>query len=269
MSKKDRPHDLTIYAACGCNTGLRRKNNEDNFYFAGDYMDVDNDGMGSILTWTGTMGEEYAGEFFAVYDGMGGGQYGEVASFTASSHTRELLERYTEDEEDLTGSLSEMCEALNEAVFESSTGLAVSQMGSTLAGFYFSGSSVWCCNVGDSRCYRLRDGVLEQTSVDHTDEETMKLNGVTGRKPYLTQYLGVDPDEMRICPSVSEDTVMEGDQYLICSDGLSDLVTMEKMTEILMDDCDEEEKVQTLMVNALKNGGKDNVTVIVCRIGNE
>ena len=64
MSKKDRTHDLTIHAACGCNKGLRRKNNEDNFYFAGDYLDVDNDGMGSILTWTGTMGDEYAGELY-------------------------------------------------------------------------------------------------------------------------------------------------------------------------------------------------------------
>jgi serine/threonine protein phosphatase PrpC len=96
MSRRDRTHDLNIYAACGCNRGLRRKNNEGNFYFAGEYLDEENDGMGSILTWAGRMGDEYAGEFFAVYDGMGGGQYGEVASYNAACHTEELLGRYTE-----------------------------------------------------------------------------------------------------------------------------------------------------------------------------
>lgn len=267
--RREKTHDLTIYAACGCNKGLRRRNNEDNFYFAGEYLSEQNDGMGTILTWTGTMSDEYAGEFFAVYDGMGGGQYGEVASYNAACHTEELLERYTTDTDDLTGSLTEMCEALNDAVFESEAGLAVNQMGSTLAGYYFSGSSVWCCNVGDSRCYRLRDGVLRRLSVDHTDEETMKRSGITGRKPYLTQYLGVDPEEMRISPSVSGHTVMDGDQYLICSDGLSDMLTAEQMTDILLSGGDEEETVQTLIVNALKNGGRDNVTVIVCRTAAE
>lgn len=269
MSRRDRTHDLNIYAACGCNRGLRRKNNEDNFYFAGEYLDEENDGMGSILTWAGRMGDEYAGEFFAVYDGMGGGQYGEVASYNAACHTEELLGRYTVDTDDLGASLTEMCEALNYAVFESGTGLAVSQMGSTLAGCYFSGSSVWCCNVGDSRCYMLRDGILRRISVDHTDEEAMRINGITGRKPYLTQYLGVDPEEMRICPSVSEHAVTDGDCFLICSDGLSDMLSEEQITAILQSGNDEEGTVQTLIVNALKHGGRDNVTVIVCRISAE
>jgi protein phosphatase len=97
----------------------------------------------------------------------------------------------------------------------------------------------------------------------------MRINGITGRKPYLTQYLGVDPEEMRICPSVSEHAVTDGDCFLICSDGLSDMLSEEQITAILQSGSDEEVTVQTLIVNALKNGGRDNVTVIVCRIAAE
>jgi protein phosphatase len=125
---------------------------------------------------------------------------------------------------------------------------------------------VWCCNVGDSKCIRLRNGRLEQLSVDHTDAEAMKLNGITGRKPYVTQYLGIDSSEMTISPAVFKDDLRDGDMYVICSDGLTDMVTPERITEILLDDEDEEEKTQTLLVDALKHGGRDNVTIILCRV---
>ena len=269
MSKFSNSQSYTISAACGCNKGLRRSNNEDNFYFDGDFLNSDNDGMGSILTRVRDMtpDSDETGSFFAVYDGMGGGQYGELASHAAAAVTEGLLDSVVPlDADEVLNGISEMCMELNNAVFDASTDLVVNQMGSTLVGCYFYGANVWCCNVGDSRSFRLRDGVLMQLSVDHTDADTMQRSGVKGRKPYLTQYLGVDPEEMRICPEVSQHDLNRGDAYLICSDGLTDMVTEERITEILMDEGDEEEKVQTLMVEALRNGGKDNVTVILCTI---
>ena len=258
-----------ITAACGCNRGLRRANNEDNFYFDGQFMDVENNGLDYMLTCTRVVpaGGEDDGCFFAVYDGMGGGQYGEVASYTASVKTYSFLDTHApEDYNDPSEMLIEMSRELNDAVFAESNERLVNQMGSTLVGCFFYGGKVWCCNVGDSKCIRLRNGRLEQLSVDHTDAEAMKLNGITGRKPYVTQYLGIDSSEMTISPAVFKDDLRDGDIYVICSDGLTDMVTPERITEILLDDEDEEEKTQTLLVDALKHGGRDNVTIILCRV---
>ena len=77
-----------ISAACGCHTGRRRKNNEDNFFFAGRYMASDNNGLGSILEKSFSLKKD---RFFAVFDGMGGGEYGEVASYIAAKATEQYL----------------------------------------------------------------------------------------------------------------------------------------------------------------------------------
>ena len=77
-----------ISAACGCHTGRRRKNNEDNFFFAGRYMASDNNGLGSILEKSFSLKKD---RFFAVFDGMGGGEYGEIASYIAAKATEQYL----------------------------------------------------------------------------------------------------------------------------------------------------------------------------------
>lgn len=261
--------DFNISAACACNRGLRRANNEDNFYFDGKLMDSDNDGLEYVLTCSQKVsgsGED-DGCFFAVFDGMGGGQYGEIASYTAAIKTYEFLDEHVPDDyTDVAEMLTDMTLILNDAVFAESSERAVNQMGSTMVGCYFYDGDVWCCNTGDSKCSRLRDGELEQISVDHTDAETMKLNGITGRKPYVTRYLGIDGREMRVVPAIFRDSLKDGDTLLISSDGLTDMVTPEKITEILMGDEDEEEKAQALLVEALKNGGRDNVTILICKV---
>ena len=272
MSLFNSSDKYIITAACGCNRGLRRSNNEDNFYFDGQFLDVDNNGLDYMLTCTRTISADGGddGCFFAVYDGMGGGQFGEVASYTASVKTYSFFDEHVpEDYTDPAEMLIEMSRGLNDAVFAESNERLVNQMGSTLVGCYFYEGKVWCCNVGDSKCVRLRNGALEQLSVDHTDAEAMKLNGITGRKPYVIQYLGIDSTEMTICPAVYMDDLQNGDVYVICSDGLTDMVTSERITEILQEDGDEEERTQALLVDALKHGGRDNVTIIICRVTEE
>lgn len=264
--------DFNISAACACNRGLRRPNNEDNFYFDGQLMESENNGLDYVLTCTRRVsgkGED-DGCFFAVFDGMGGGQYGEVASYTAAAGAYEFLDEHVpEDYSDIEEMLTDMTLILNDEVFAESSGRHVLQMGSTMVGCYFYEGNVWCCNTGDSKCSRLRDGVLEQISEDHTDAETMKLNGITGRKPYVTRYLGIDSREMRVIPAIYKDVLKDGDMLLISSDGLTDMVTPEKITEILMGEEDEEEKAQALLVEALKNGGRDNTTIIICKAAAE
>ncbi|MGN1141076.1 MAG: PP2C family protein-serine/threonine phosphatase [Oliverpabstia sp.] len=255
---------MRLQAACGCNQGKKRNNNEDNFYFNGSYMGSDNHGLTELeCTEISLSGDS----FFCVYDGMGGGDFGEVASYTAAKTTKEFLNIKTNVNPcDITPSLEAMCEVVNKAVFEAGVKLGSSNMGSTLVGVYFHAGQAWVCNLGDSRCYLLRGGKMRQISEDHTDEDFMKENGITGRKPYLTQYLGIDPEEMEIVPFVKSYYLDSGDRFLICSDGVTDMVDEQKICNLLAvfdhpDDC-----VRAVIREALDGGGKDNITAIVLDI---
>ena len=255
-------------AACGSNVGKKRKNNEDNYYFDGSFMNSDNNGTPQILTKDGTNFEVAMnkGSFYAVFDGMGGGEYGEVAAFTAAEETHRFFENEKAiDPHDVTISLQRYCNRANEKVVEAGYNLGVENMGSTLAGLYFYDGCAWACNLGDSRCFLYRNGDLWQISEDHTDALEMERNGITGRKPYLTQYLGVDPKDLQLVPHVESYSVMEGDIFLACTDGLTDMVSEKKIASILEECATPESAVEELIRKALAAGGRDNVTVIVCR----
>lgn len=258
-----------IQAACGCHMGKKRKNNEDNFYFDGTYMDSDNTGMSEILTQEVLMEEGKAGiyHYYAVFDGMGGGDYGEFASNIAAETAKVFLENNQNVNScDITPSLQNMCQMMNKNVFETGTNLGAVQMGSTVVSLFFYSGQVWVCNLGDSRCYRLREYEMEQISVDHTDEADMKAFGISGRKPYLTQYLGVNPEEMCIEPYVKSYVLKKGDRFLLCSDGLTDMVSEQEICDILSEYEDLEVCTEELIKAALDGGGKDNITVMVCQI---
>ena len=205
--------------------------------------------------------------FFCVFDGMGGGDFGEVASYTAAKTAREYLavEQHI-NPCDITPSLTEMCNVINQAVYQAGMNLGSDQTGSTLVGLYFHAGQVWICNLGDSRGYLLRGGRLLQISQDHTDAAFMQENGITGRKPYLTQYLGIDPDEMMIEPYIKSYYLQEGDTFLICSDGVTDMVEEQEICRILAHNEDVGDCVDLLIQAALDGGGKDNITAIVVRM---
>lgn len=261
---KDLIGGMQLRAACGCHQGKKRNNNEDNLYFDGSYMNSDNHGLPSIEKTVLSLDDD---GFFCVFDGMGGGDYGEVASYTASKTTKEFLETGTNINPcDITPSLTKMCEVVNQAVYEAGEKLGSSRMGSTLVGLYFHEGQAWVCNLGDSRCYFLRDGRMKQISEDHTDEEFMKENGITGRKPYLTQYLGIDPDEMTIVPFIKSYVLNRGDRFLICSDGVTDMVDDQTIGNDLARYQNPEDCVKALIQAALDGGGKDNITAIVLEV---
>lgn len=253
-----------LSAACGCHTGRRRKNNEDNFFFAGRYMASDNDGLGSILEKSFSLKKD---RFFAVFDGMGGGEYGEIASYMAAKATEEYLN--VEEADDIAGKrdyLENMCTQVNERIFKETVRLDAEMMGSTLAGLYVTGSQVWTVNVGDSRCFLLRDGKLQQISEDQTDEAYMKENGIQGRKPYLTQYMGMNPEEVRVLPYLDCLQIKKGDRFLICSDGVSDMVSAEFLKTMMLQTQSPAKCVNAILTAALEAGGKDNITAIVIEI---
>ena len=250
-----------LIAACVCDKGLKRSNNEDNFYFAGRFLPRDNDGLQRCLSDQTTLPEDV---FYAVYDGMGGGDYGEIASSTAAAETEKFLGQPENINPcDITPSLTKMCLRLNEKVFETGKSIGVHQMGSTMVSLFFHEDQVWVCNLGDSRAFLCRGQKMWQISVDHTDEAEMRANGITNRKPYLTQFLGIDPEELLIEPFIQSGYYQAGDRYLLCSDGLTDMVDQDVIGEVLIQYEDPEDCAEKLKKLALENGGIDNITIIV------
>ena len=246
-------------AACLCNTGKVRKNNEDNFYFDNRCLEAENNGLKHPVTMTKTLRREIC---VAVFDGMGGENYGEYASFAAAdcmqSTTRRLKDYFIPERKFLHG----MCIKLNEAVVEKQKVLCTERMGSTLVALYFSHGFVYTCNLGDSRAYRLRNGEFLQLTEDHIE----RREGEQIKKAPLTQHLGINPEDFLIEPYIAKGKLMRGDQYLLCSDGLTDMLTNIELTNILCSTASTEECVQKLIDSALENGGRDNITAIVCRI---
>lgn len=253
--------DFYIEAACGSSIGVVRGNNEDNFYFDGAYLPQENAGQKPPLQLSGRLDRDLC---LAVLDGMGGGDYGEVASYQGARQLQDAAPL------DAFGNLQEQLQALveqmNQRVWDAQVALGTNRAGSTLAMVYLQGDQAIFCNVGDSRIFALREGRLLQVSQDHTDEAYMKAHNITGRRPRLTQYLGMDPGQVRIEPFVDKGTLHVADQILICSDGLTDMVSQERIVEILTSGETADSCVRTLIRVAEENGGKDNITVILCRI---
>ena len=244
-------------AACGCNMGKIRKNNEDNFLFDGKCLEQENTGLHNIIVIDGRLKN---GTCVAIFDGMGGENFGEAASFAAArsmQNTARRLEDYFVQERKY---LKRLAFSLNDAVLDKMKELCTERMGTTMIALYFSSRYVYVCNVGDSRAYRLRDGEFLQLSQDHVEKRPDK------KKTPLTQHLGIDPEYMLIEPYIAKGDLQKGDQYLLCSDGLTDMLTNFEISDIMTRSEDAESCAQELIQAALEHGGRDNITVIVYRI---
>lgn len=251
--------DLFLDAACYCNTGRVRKNNEDNFFFDGRCLEAINKGLKHPVTMMKPLRGE---ECLAVFDGMGGENYGELASFAAADCMQRMTRGNTDYYIPERKFLEKMCGCINEAVLEKQREMRIDRMGSTMVALYFSHDYVYLCNLGDSRAYRLRDREFMQLSVDHVEKNAAQA----GKKAPLTQHLGIDPEEFLIEPYIAKGELKHGDQYLLCSDGLTDMLSNLEIDAIMTASDGPAECVKKLVDAALEKGGKDNVTVIICRI---
>lgn len=250
----------SIKASCACHVGIKRTNNEDNFYFERKCLPVENKGKKTPISTKYDSGQDC---FFAVFDGMGGGDFGEVAAYTAVKESSRFLYRNKDKISDVEKMLDGLCRSMNTAVFQKKAEVEARSMGTTVVALYVHDGTAYICNVGDSRCYLLRDGVIQQLSLDHTDEKFMLDNEITDRKPYLTQYIGVDPEQLYIEPYICSCKLKKGDRFLLCSDGLTDMVDLETIKEDMIRVKGTEACTKQLIADALFNGGKDNITSIV------
>ena len=240
------------YGIC-CNKGKVRRKNQDNFLCGGEILPVENNGLEQIKTGKLTSKEHAV---FGVFDGMGGEQYGEYAAFIAASTLNELLKSA---ETDSMEALSDYCLAMNHSICSFAAENGIRSTGSTGCLINFAEKQINLCNIGDSKIYHFDGNTMLQVSVDHC------LESVAGKAP-LTQFLGVPEDEFIIQPSCTSAEYKKGDVFLICSDGLSDMVDTQSIQSVISSGDSMEKCCSTLLEAALSAGGRDNITILICRI---
>ena len=251
--------EFKINAAVGCNKGRVRRNNEDNLYFNGRILPEEHEGIRHPARRNFYADSE---PFFCVFDGMGGEAKGEIASYTAASVTEEYAKernRYLESPSDF---LREVCAKANQAVCDACDELEEGRMGSTVVSLYFTADEVYCCNMGDSRGFRYRDNTWQQLTKDHVEFQAPGSR----HKPALTQYFGVYPDEMTLVPYIAKGELKKGDVYIICSDGLTDMLSNIEICTVIRESASLRRCVEKLIMMANDKGGRDNITIIICRV---
>ncbi|MER6089175.1 Stp1/IreP family PP2C-type Ser/Thr phosphatase [Streptomyces bluensis] len=235
---------LSLRFAAGSHKGMIREGNEDSGY-AGPRL-------------------------LAIADGMGGQAAGEVAS-------SEVISTIVALDDDVPG--SDILTSLGTAVQRANDQLRMmveedpqlEGMGTTLTALLWTGQRLGLVHVGDSRAYLLRDGVLTQITQDHTwvqrlvDEGRITEEEATThpQRSLLMRALGSGD---HVEPDLSIREVRAGDRYLICSDGLSGVVSHQTMEETLASYQGPQDTVQELIQLALRGGGPDNITVIVADV---
>ena len=200
---------------------------------------------------------------YAVADGMGGHQGGEVASHLA---LETVDQKSREDHEvDLRSAVRDA----NRVVLDRASGdTTLSGMGTTLTLLRVEGPRVRLAHVGDSRAYLLRDGELRQLTDDHTLVNRMVREGkltedearIHPQRSILTRALGVD-GELEV--DVFTVDLDPGDRILLCSDGLTSIVGDDEIRGILMSHPDPQAACDELVAAAIRGGGPDNITVVV------
>jgi len=246
---EERTMPVNIEFACRSDIGRQRSRNEDALAFDGD------------AGWA------------VLADGMGGCNSGDVASKLVVDTFRHLLQEDLPQRWDVAGVASLLQRAVaagHEAlVHEGWINPEVEGMGSTVVAAVFSTGQVVCAHVGDSRLYQLRDGRLSQLTVDHSTAQ------------FMVDHAGLDPEVARASvlrsfltkglggaishePDIAVHDTLAGDTYLLCSDGLTDMVEDTDIARILSRGGSTiDEKAENLVALANDNGGRDNVSVII------
>jgi serine/threonine protein phosphatase PrpC len=211
---------------------------------------------------------------FAVADGLGGHQGGEVASAAAVEPLARLDGRSFKDAGEAAEALAAAIREANEAILDRAAGdPALYGMGTTVTAAVAGGGYLQLAHVGDSRAYLLRGGTLEQLTTDHTVVGELVRRGrltpqqaaVHPERSILTRAVGLDPRVPVDLPDPLE--VQPGDQLLLCSDGLTEAVADGQIAELLSAAPDGQVACRSLIDAANDAGGPDNITVDLVRVG--
>ena len=253
-----------VIAAARNHRGKLRTNNEDNFYLNGKWMSH------AAMTHGGRYENESKGAFqvYAVCDGMGGVTAGELASHAAVQALHDVQVDFPDG---LTNAQALSAITAITLHIHRLHDVAAEHTGTTLAACLLQRGMLRVLHVGDSRVYRLRAGQLMRLTRDHSEVQRLVDQGMmtpyqarsSPNRHLITQYIGMDPGDKDFQPTLSKSAeVMPGDRYLLCSDGLIDMVEDEAIRRFLCKARDASEAVDTLVQQALDNGGHDNVTAL-------
>lgn len=241
--------------ACGrSDIGLVRENNED--------------------VWHANH-EDY---FFIVADGMGGHSAGEIAANETANALSFLMKTHFRNKKGKTSlkeigeTIKKMIQEVNAMVYRmGQTERGYKGMGTTLCCVYFHSDGMIHAHVGDSRIYLLKNKKLTQLTEDHSlVAELVELGELNRRQAQectyrniITKAIGTEPF---VTPTIAECAIEVGDQVLMCSDGLSDMVSLQEIEKILIDSPTEAVAVDRLIARANYHGGHDNVTVLLMKV---
>lgn len=254
--------------------GLIRKNNEDSFLIATPTSDFANQNPAEL---NGIMPEN--GTMFIVADGMGGAQAGEVASrmavdTVARNFINALDQKESLDQQTLISALTETIQETNQLIFrEGQKNSECNGMGTTLTAAMVYGTTIFFAQLGDSRAYLARKGVISQMTKDQSLVAQMVASGSLTpeeaknhpQRNVILQALGIQ-SQVDVAISLAE--LKRGDQIVLCSDGLSGKVDAEEIKEFL-ERFEPKAACQGLVRMARERGGEDNITVIVARFNGD
>lgn len=270
-----------LSVCCVSNKG-KRNNNEDSFYANGCIPEekAREEAGETSIRYEYSVDAEHIAECLAVFDGMGGMNAGEVASYYAAKELKNTIQSRTRP-----GTIGDFIEVIRQYAVRCNAGIyrearlhhEYRDMGSTFVGLCICDDEAVVLNIGDSRCYVLQGEKVSQLSTDHSRAAQDMRNGYITLEEYqkspdrncLTRHLGLNPDYGEMVCAIS-DVVMigEGKRFMICSDGLFDAVDERDMAGILAQK-PYNEAADRLLQRALENESEDNITVITAYLEKE
>ena len=212
-------------------------------------------------------------------DGMGGYNAGEIASGMVTAFIKSELGRWlaqagrNANSKEVRRAMEICVENANHSIFNAAnSNPQYSGMGTTLVVGVFQNTRLMLGHIGDSRCYRWRAGQLQQITKDHSLlQEQLDAGLITPEqaltslnKNLVTRAVGV---EDAVLLEVNEHRVELGDIYLMCSDGLSDMISHEAIAAILLVDRSLDQTARELVIAANEGGGRDNISVLLAQAG--
>jgi protein phosphatase len=243
-----------VTVACKTDLGRVRDNNEDKFEF---YLPEEE----AVLANRGLT--------FVVCDGMGGHEAGQIASELATKTFLDVY--YHHPSEDVVTACREAVRAANRYVLDVAHAIPSRRgMGTTLSALVLLQREVIVTHVGDSRVYRLREGVLAPLTMDHTWVQQALVQGEISREeaehhPYRNVLMRAIGTEADVACDVTRYDLRAGDIYLLCSDGLTGEISEELIAQRLSE-LGPSEAAWKLVGDALAAGGRDNCTVLIVRV---
>lgn len=253
-----------IKAALRSGMGRVRHNNEDAYYFNGSFHSLDSmDIEAKEKTYV-----PLEGSLFAVCDGIGGQNNGELASYNAVSRMNDLQNQLRG--RDFNTVIQNWVNGTSISVRQAS-----SEGGCTLALLYFQANALRIAHIGDSRIYRFHEGILTQLTQDHSKVQMLVSAGVLSpqeakthpQRHVITRYLGMNSDMVACEATIGRPLpLINGEKYIICSDGVSDMLDDIEIQDYVEKTPDIEQCAETIYQAALNAGGRDNTTIILMEI---